>query len=106
MRAGDLDRRITIQREEVVGDDGFGNEITDWVDVVTTWARVVQASGREFFAAAAIQSETKVMFKLRFMDGITVIDRVVYDGRNHDIHEVKELGRREGLELHTSTNDL
>jgi len=38
MRAGDLDRRITIQREEVVGDDGFGNEITEWVDYAERWA--------------------------------------------------------------------
>jgi len=96
-----MDRRITIQRYEVVGDDGFGNEITEWNDLATVWAEVKQESGREFFAAAAIQSERKVIFKLRWMD-VTVIDRVSYDGTLHDIHEVRELGRTEGLELHTT----
>lgn len=103
MRAGDMDRRITIQRYEVVGDDGYGNQITEWNDLATVWAEVKQESGREFFAAAAIQSERKVVFKLRWLD-VTVVDRVSYDGRLHDIHEVRELGRKEGLELHTTAN--
>jgi hypothetical protein len=32
---------------------------------------------------------------------MTTEDRVDYDGQLHDIHEVRELGRRAGLELHT-----
>jgi len=102
MRAGDMDRRITIQRYEVVGNDGFGGQIIEWIDLGTVWAEVKQESGREFFAAAAIQSERKVVFRLRWMD-VTVLDRVSYGGRLHDIHEVRELGRQEGLELHTTT---
>lgn len=102
MRAGDMDRRITIQRYEVVGDDGYGNEITGWNDVATVWAEVRQESGREFFASGAIQAERKVTFKLRPVD-VTVIDRVSYDDRLFDIHDVRELGRKEGVELHTTS---
>ena len=43
------------------------------------------------------------MFRLRWRTGIKVTDRVVYDRRHHDIHEVRELGRRDGLELFTTT---
>ena len=102
MQIGKLDRRITIQREMVVGDDGYGNEIVDWGDVATVWARVIQQTGREFFALAAIQAETRVVFHLRFIEGMTTEDRVDYEGQLHDIHEVRELGRRAGLELYTT----
>jgi len=102
MRAGDMDRRVTIQRFELV-DDGYSS-VEVWSDLLTTWAEVRQETGREFFAAAAVQSERKVIFRMRFIESITVLDRVVYDGRNHNIHEVRELGRVEGMELHTSTS--
>ena len=103
MRAGDLDRRITILRYELAGDDGYGNPFETYVPTEEVWAEVKQESGREFFAQATIQSERKVVFRLRWIDPeIRVYDRVLYAGREHDIHEVRELGRKEGLELHTT----
>jgi SPP1 family predicted phage head-tail adaptor len=101
MRGGDMDRRITIQQVTLV-DDGFGH-VEEWADLATVWAEVKQESGREFFAAGGIQSDRKVVFRLRWIDGITVVHRVIYSGREHNIHEVRELGREVGLELHTST---
>lgn len=103
MRSGDLDRRVTIQRFTVIGDDGLGNEITEWADLATVWASVTQASGREFFAQDAIQSDTKVVFKIRYFPTLSVIDRISYNGVLHDLHEVKELGRREGMEIQSTT---
>jgi SPP1 family predicted phage head-tail adaptor len=97
LNAGDLDRRITIRRFTVVGDDGFGNTISDWADVATVWAQVQQQSGREFFAQGAVQSDTLVVFRMRWLDGVTIQDRVRYKGTDHEVHEVKEVGRRDGL---------
>ena len=99
MRAGSLDRQITIQRFMVIGDDGYGNEITDWGTLATVSAQVIQASGREFFAQAGIQAEAKVVFKIRYLPGLTVDDRILYEDRLHDLHEVKEIGRREAQEI-------
>lgn len=104
MRAGDMDRRITILRYELGGDDGYGNQYPIYVPTEVVWAEVKQESGREFFAAATIQSDRKVVFKLRWIDPeVRVYDRVLYGEREHDIHEVRELGRKEGLELHTTS---
>lgn len=100
MRAGDIDRRITIQREEVVGDDGYGNVLTDWVDYAERWASFTQMSGREFFAQAAIQSERRVVFRCRWADDVTPAYRVVCDGVLFNIEEVRRIGRKAGLELH------
>ncbi|CAK7257248.1 MULTISPECIES: phage head closure protein [unclassified Shinella] len=99
MRAGAIDRRITIQRYSVVGDDGMGNQITEWADLATVWAKVRQEGGREFFAQAAIQAERRVIFTIRWME-VWVIDRIQYDGIEYNIKEVRELGRQAGVELH------
>jgi len=105
MRAGDMDRRITILRYELAGDDGWGNPVETYVPTEEVWAEAKQESGREFFAAASIQSERKVVFRLRWIDPeVRVYDRVLYAGREHNIHEVRELGRKEGLELHTTSS--
>lgn len=100
MRSGNMDRAIKVQRFTLV-DDGF-QTIEQWADHLTLWAEVTQESGREFFAAATVNSERKVIFRIRWSD-VTVLDRVVYGGRNHDINEVRELGRKAGIELHTTT---
>lgn len=103
MRAGDMDRRITILRHELAGDGGSGNPIETYVPTEVVWAEVKQESGREFFAAGGIQSERKVVFKLRWIEPeVRVHDRVLYGECEHNIHHVRKLCRREGLELHTT----
>lgn len=99
MRAGTIDRRIVIQRHQVIGDDGYGNEITEWTDLATVRAKVRQESGREFFAQAAIQAERRVTFTIRWVE-IWVTDRIRYGGNEYDIKEVRELGRQVGVEIH------
>lgn len=100
MKAGPLDRRVTIQRYTETRDE-FNEPIMTWADLATVSARVVQQSGREFLSADQTQAERRVLFRLRWIDGVTVLDRVSYTGRLHNIQDVKELGRREGLELMT-----
>ena len=99
MRAGSLYRRITVQRVTYV-DDGYGSS-EQWQDAFSTWAQMIQESGREFIAAAAVQATRRVVFRLRWRPGISVLDRVIYRGLPHNIEDVKELGRADGLELHT-----
>ena len=102
MRAGDMDRRVTIQERHIVY-DSYGAPQETWADLATVWAEVRQEGGREFFSTPGVQSERKVIFRMRWMDGITVLHQVLYAGREHNIHQVRELGRRNGLELHTVT---
>jgi len=101
MRAGDLDRRITIERfTETQAPDG--SPIQTWEPLATVWAKVDQQGGQEFFASVQEVSERKVVFRIRWIEGLTVLDRVMLDGAEHDIHEVRRLGRKEGVELHTT----
>lgn len=101
MRAGDLDRRILIQRV-TISESESGGQIETWNELATVWAKVEQQGGREFFATVQVISERRVVFRIRWIDGLTVLDRVVCDDEVHNIHEVRRLGRKEGVELHTT----
>lgn len=98
MRAGKLDREITIQRFTSTVDDD-GTPVQDWTDVATVRAEIVQASTEEFIRGFGASDETVIIFLTRWLDGITNADRIVYVGNSHNIKETKEIGRRKGLEL-------
>lgn len=100
MDAGALDRLVTIQRATYVQNE-YGEEIATWGDLATVYAEVRQRNGREFFAAASTQAEKLVVFFIRYIPGLTVLDRVSYSGSLHNIQEVREIGRGDGIELHT-----
>lgn len=101
MRAGKLDRIITIQRY-TSGVDELGNPAgMVWSDLATVRAEIVQASTEEFIRGWGASDEALTIFRIRWMDGITNADRIVYAGRNHNIKEITEIGRRRGLEIRT-----
>lgn len=101
MRAGNLDSIIVIQRSTVTGDDGYGNQIETWADLATLRAQLIKASTEEFIRNYGITEDTLIVFRTRFLEGVTTVDRIVYDGFLHDIKEVKEIGRGKGLEIRT-----
>ncbi|ALK09504.1 phage head closure protein [Blastochloris viridis] len=98
MRAGNLDRTITIQ-SFASGVDDYGTPIEQWSDVATVRAQIVQASTDEFLAAFGETDKTAIIFRVRWLDGVTTEHRVVYAGKSLNIREMKEIGRRKGLEL-------
>jgi len=98
MRAGKLDRVITIQRFTSTVDDD-GTPIQTWTDVATVRAQLVQSSTDEYIAARGAVDTAVVIFRMRWLDGITNADRVSYDDTLFNLKEIKEIGRRKGLEL-------
>ncbi|GLT01491.1 hypothetical protein GCM10007897_28850 [Sphingobium jiangsuense] len=100
MRAGRLDRTITIERVTTTVDD-FGTPISGWATVATIRAQRIQATTEEFMRSFGASTETAVIFRIRHMDGLTLADRVKEGSAVFDLKEIKELGRREGLELRT-----
>lgn len=100
MRAGKLDRTITIKRLGAWLDDGYGNLAPGpSVVLATCRAQVIQASTEEFMRSWGASTETAVVFRTRHVDGVSPADTVTADGDTFDIIEVKPLGRRRGLEL-------
>lgn len=101
MRAGKLDRRITIQGQSISHSDSGQEEIT-WVDVATVWAEKREDRGSERFATKQIVGRAVTTFRIRWSEAVAVIGskhRLLFDGRTFDITDVREIGRREGIEI-------
>lgn len=98
MRAGKLDKTIVIQRFTSTVDD-YGTPLETWADLATVRAQIIQATTEEFMKGWGASTEAATVFRIRHMDGITPADRVTYLDRSYDLKEIKELGRREGLDL-------
>ena len=106
MRAGNLDRRITLQRASVA-QNGLGEEIETWADLATVWAEKIESrrlAKEQSDAGEARQALRRRTFRIRWSSGLADLnarDRVIFDGQACDILGVTELGRREGLEIET-----
>lgn len=98
MRAGKLDRIITIERKsETVSDSGA--VVTNWTPVATVRAEIVTSAASEFLTGYGEAESGTVVFRIRYIAGITTADRVTYAGKIHDLKDITEIGRRRGLEL-------
>jgi SPP1 family predicted phage head-tail adaptor len=101
MRAGPLDRRITLQRA-TRAQDATGQEVETWATLAEVWGSKRDVSDSERVAAAEVSAEITTRFQIRWdssWSDLNPKDRVVYNGRTYDISSVKEIGRREGLEI-------
>ena len=100
MRAGRLDRRITIQGKTLTHDE-FGEEVETWGDLMTVWAQLQSDRGDERFAHQQLLGTAASTFVIRRRPDLvlTVEHRINYNGRTWDITDVRELGRNQGLEI-------
>jgi head-tail adaptor len=113
LRAGRLDRLITIQRKTLTSSDSG--------DVVETWTTLIERraagyrplKGEERFNAAQVIGTEQVEFRIRYSSNVADLsqrDRIVYPALADespedvpverdifDILAVHEIGRREGL---------
>lgn len=99
MRAGDLDRRATLQQRVLGTPSDRGAKPESFSDLATVWASRRDVVGREFLAAGQPHAEGTSIFELRFRSDLTPIHRVVCEGVTYDVLHVAELGRREKLQL-------
>jgi SPP1 family predicted phage head-tail adaptor len=102
IKAGELDRRITIERAAATQDPGSGHDIQSWATLATVWAKVTPVSDRERVASAQVSAEITDRFLIRWspqVSGVSPKDRIVYGGRTYNISGVKEIDRRVGIEI-------
>lgn len=97
IRAGRLDRRITLQEVQTVP-DGYGFT-TAWVDTSSLWAERTDQGGEEFMAVGMQLNRARAVFRIRWREGVDATMRVRSDETSFAIVAINEIGRREGLEL-------
>lgn len=96
MRAGQLDRRINIERTFSTLDE-FGRDVPAWNTIAKVWAQVEFGAGTETRATMEVAAEQRRTFRIRWLSGLLSTDRIVYEGKSWDILDIAELGRRDGL---------
>ncbi|MDJ1632524.1 phage head closure protein [Rhizobium rhizogenes] len=99
MRSGKLDRIIRIDRYSAGEPNDYGTVTPSWAELATLRAQIVQAGTDEYIRAFGASDETVIVFRTRYLAGVTNADRIVYLGDTFNIKETKEIGRRKGLEL-------
>lgn len=101
MRAGDLDRRVTIEAV-TIAPDSAGQAVEVWTAIATVWAAVWQLSATERAARPQAAAEEVRRFRIRWASAFTPTPgghRIVFAGRAYDIQAVAEIGRREGWDI-------
>ena len=93
IRAGDLDRRVTIQAKSVTA-NAYNEPIESWSDLATVWAQGITSGskGREFVAAQKLYAETTIVFRIRYRADVTPVHRVVESGHVYGILAVEDEG--------------
>ena len=101
IRSGNLDRQITLERKsETVSVSGA--VMSAWSEIATVRAELVQQSADEYLRGYGEAEQGNLIFRIRYLDGLTTADRVIYEGAAYDVDQIAELGRRRGLELRVS----
>lgn len=107
LSAGDLDREVVIQQlTESSGSSGF--PVESWSTLDTVWMERMAITGSERFRAAQLSAPIEARWQLHYradMDpdlvDVPKFRRLLYLGRAYDITSAEEIGRQEGIELHT-----
>jgi len=105
MQSWKLDRRLTLQRATITYDT-MNNPVETWSTLATVWASKEEINDTERLQSSEKGSAITVRFQIRYsvrVSDLNAKDRISYGGHTYDIVGVKELGRREGLEISAMT---
>lgn len=102
VRAGALDRRITIQRASITY-DALNNPVQAWSDLATVWASRQDVRDTERLAARELGSELQRWYRVRSSSVTRTVnakDRLIDGSQTCEITGVKEVeGRMRLLEI-------
>lgn len=98
MRAGELDRLITIE-QVTESRDAVGGTVLTWSTLAQVRAKVKPIAGREYYSADRINAQIDALFTIYFRSDVTEKMRISYDSKYWDIQRITEIGRRRGLEI-------
>ena len=100
MRAGLLDRKVTIQSRTVTQDPNYGSEQIVWGTFATAWCRFDETGGQEQERNNREFTSRSAAVSTRFIPGVNADMRLLEpDGSVWQIISVANRGRRNELRL-------
>ena len=88
MRAGQLRHRVTLERIRQTDVSDMGVPTEKWEAVGIYWAFVQPVSARQFVANDQLRGEVSHTVRMRYAPGVTLKDRLDYQGRKLNIASV------------------
>lgn len=98
MDFGRLDRRIELQAANFTV-SASGERSENWSVFATVWAEERERPVREIEAGGTEQAQKEIVFFIRYRSDLSERNRVVYKGSVFNIENIREIGRKEALEL-------
>lgn len=89
--AQELNRKITFQQLTIEQDPVTGAMRETWADFASVFAKVEPLVGREFWAAAATQSEDSIKFTIRYRGDLDTTMRIAFDGKSFNITSIQNI---------------
>lgn len=89
MRAGRLDKRITIEQVST-SQNAKGEPIESWSTLDTVWAEVYPVRGSETFEGQQVYAENTLGFRIRYRSDVTRKMRIDHGGTKYDIEAINE----------------
>jgi SPP1 family predicted phage head-tail adaptor len=113
MRAGQLDKRIALQRKTSIPSDS-GQPTDTWATTTERWADKRPVAGVERYGGQQLEAREQVEFRLRWSNDIADLqatDRIIEPATDaadppirsiYEVIAVLELGRHEGFRVITA----
>ena len=95
--AGNLDQRVTFQRNTSTS-DGAGGQVKTWGNLnktPTVWAGVKAVRGNESVDEGGTVAAGLWLFEIRYRTDISEADRIQWRGENYNIRNIKRTSQRE-----------
>lgn len=105
--AGQLNQRITIERATTAPDGDTGDQVRTWANWKTRLpAKVEAVTGGSIVRARQVAETTEILFTIRWLAGVLVTDRVVYESERYGIVRVGDpYGDRRELRIEAKKAD-
>lgn len=105
MNSGDFDTYITIQKNDWSEKDEYGEPVQNWITFISCWAKQDFRSAAESKRANQITGSNTNTFTIHFYPGVKQAMRIVEGDYTYNILGVKNIGRRQYLEIEAETYD-
>lgn len=87
MQIGKLNKRIELQRITETA-DSYGEPVQTWTTYATRWANVSPLKAQEMLVSSQNKATTTHIVTIRYLDGITIEDRIKLGSRYLNIDSI------------------
>ncbi|MGE6740247.1 phage head closure protein [Allorhizobium pseudoryzae] len=100
-----MDRLAKLHRETPTGETNDWGQILAWTEIARFYVSKTHQSEDEDYAAHQRYAKRVVTFGAHYRSDIKETDRIEVDGDTYGIVGIREIGRREGIEIKAEWTD-